>query len=84
MAATPGKPSLADLLKHFDADAQTRIAHLINSKAISPEHLKEIIRVTTQCPELRSGEGFDSLLEDAEEMDITSFRAWVEDTLKDE
>jgi len=84
MAATPGKPNPAELLKHFDADAAARIAHLLNSKAITTEHLIEIVRVTAQCPELRTGEGFDSLLEDAEEMDITSFRAWVEDSLKDE
>ena len=73
-----------ELLKHFDADAAARIAALLNKGAITADHVKEIIRLTSASPEYRDPDDFESLLEDAEEMDASAFRAWVDQLLKDE
>jgi hypothetical protein len=82
MASQP-QTSVNELLKHFDKETATRLAQLVNGGSISADHLKEIVRLTSALPDYRDSEELDSLLEDAQDMDIDAFRAWVEQILKE-
>jgi hypothetical protein len=77
-------PSPQDLLKHFDDETRDRLARALNSRAITVEHLQELVRLTAASPRYRDEEELESLLEDAEDMAPDAFRAWVDQLLKDE
>ncbi len=82
----PASPDASgrDLLKHFDPDLASRLTKSLSSGAITAAHIQEIIRLTSELPQFRDAEEFESLLEDAEEMEASAFKEWVTRLLADE
>lgn len=72
-----------DLLKHFDDELAQILKGWLSDEAITTDHVKEIIRLTSVDPRYRDPEAFESLLEDAEEMDAEAFREWVAHSIEE-
>ena len=78
------QPDLNALLKHFDEELSARLASLVNEETLEVGHIVELVRLTSKCPEYRDAEELDSVLEDAEEMDVPAFKTWVDDLIAKE
>jgi hypothetical protein len=82
MASQP-QPSGSELLKHFDGEIAKLLGQRLKDGTITPEHIREIIRLTAALPDYRETEELESLLEDAEDMDGDAFKAWVDQIIKE-
>lgn len=73
-----------DLLKHFDAEAAAKLKGMLAKGEITPKRIQEIIKLTSAVPDYRDADEFDSLLEDACEMDDDGFSSWVGKIIEEE
>lgn len=82
MATNPKNTN--ELLKHFDPDAAAKLKAMLASGEITPKRIEEIIKLTSKVPDYRDADEFDSLLEDACEMDDDGFSSWVGKIIEEE
>lgn len=82
----PASPDAAgkELLKHFDPELAACLSKALASGTITAAHVAQIVRLTSELPQFRDVEAFESLLEDAEEMEASAFKEWVTRLLADE
>ena len=73
-----------DLLSHFDDEARKKLEAMLAGGEITPEHIQQIIKLTAAVPDYRDADEFDSLLEDAGEMDQDAFASWIGKIIEDE
>ena len=73
-----------DLLNHFDDEARKKLEGMLARGEITPERILQIIKLTSALPDYREPDEFDSLLEDAGEMDNDAFASWIGKIIEDE
>jgi hypothetical protein len=76
-------PNLNDLLKPFAPPAAQLLREAVSNETLSLAHLQEIARLAAQVPRYRAAEELESLLEDAEEMDLEAFRDYVAEIVRE-
>lgn len=78
----PDPGNIDELLKPLAEDTAERARELLKSGEISSKHLVEIVKLSQEVKYFQDPENLDSLLEDAEEMDLSAFRIWIEEMKK--